>query len=105
MGTLATTVAHWGKFSDAEAIYAELTGRARRSYVPPSILALAAGAATPDKAVRRAREAFEIRDPMSQFKVSTRFFLSQSLHQIELAQSVEAGIGIGFAVGSERRTD
>src|SRR2546422_368216 len=31
--------------------------------------------------------------------------LSQSLHQIELAQSVEARIGIGFAVGSECRID
>ncbi len=31
--------------------------------------------------------------------------LSQSLHQIELAQSVEVGVGIGFAVGSECRID
>ena len=33
------------------------------------------------------------------------FALSQSLHQIQLAQSVEAGIGIGFAVRSECRID
>ena len=31
--------------------------------------------------------------------------LSQPLDQIKLAQSVEAGIGIGFAVRGERRID
>ena len=67
MGTLATTFADWGKPADAEAIYAELMGRARRSYVPPSMLALAAAAAgIQDAAIRHAREAFEIRDPITQ---------------------------------------
>ncbi len=68
MGTLAATLADWGKPSDAEAIYAELMGRARRSYVPPSILAISASAAgLKDEAICHARQAFEIRDPMSQF--------------------------------------
>jgi tetratricopeptide (TPR) repeat protein len=71
MGTLATALADWGKPSDAKAIYAELTGRAARSYVPPSMLALAASAAgIQDEAIRHAHEAFEIRDPMSQYFLS-----------------------------------
>jgi tetratricopeptide (TPR) repeat protein len=72
MGSLATTLADWGKPADAEAIYAELMGRSRRSYVPPSILAIAASAAgIQDQAIRHAHEAFEIRDPLSQFFFST----------------------------------
>lgn len=68
MGTLATALADLGKPADAEAIYAELTGRARRSYIPPSILAIVAAAAgMRDQAISHADEAFEIRDPMSQF--------------------------------------
>jgi adenylate cyclase len=71
MGTLAATLADWGKQSEAEAIYAELMGRARRSYVPPSTLAMAAAAAgIRDEAIGHARDAFEIRDPMSQFFLS-----------------------------------
>jgi len=71
MGTLAATLADWGKPSDAEAIYAELMGRAQRSYVPPSVLAIVAAAAgIQDEAIRHACEAFEIRDPMSQFFLS-----------------------------------
>jgi hypothetical protein len=71
MGTLAATFAEWGKPSDAEAIYAELMGRARRSYVPPSILAVTASAAGQfDDSLRHARDAFEIRDPISQFYLS-----------------------------------
>lgn len=68
MGTLAAALADGGAPSDAEAIYTELIGRARRSYIPPAVLAMAAAAAgSQDEAIRYAREAFEIRDPMSQF--------------------------------------
>jgi adenylate cyclase len=71
MGTLAATLADWGKPSDAEAIYTELIGRARRSYIPPAVLAMTAAAAgIQDEAMRHAREAFQIRDPMSQFFLS-----------------------------------
>jgi adenylate cyclase len=71
MGTLAASLAELGKPSDADAIYAELMSRARRSYIPPSVLAVAAAAAgIQDEAIRHAREAFEIREPMSQFFLS-----------------------------------
>ena len=67
MALLATTLADWGKPADAEAIYAEMMGRARRCYVQPCTLALAASAAgLEDEAIGHASEAFEIRDPMSQ---------------------------------------
>jgi adenylate cyclase len=67
MGTLAAVLADWGKPSDAEAIYAELMGRVRRSYISPAMLAMTAAAAgLRDQAIRHAREAFQIRDPMSQ---------------------------------------
>jgi adenylate cyclase len=71
MGTLAASLAELGKSSDADAIYAELMSRARRSYIPPSVLAVAAAAAgIQDEAIRHVREAFEIREPMSQFFLS-----------------------------------
>jgi adenylate cyclase len=67
MAGLAVTFADWGKSVDAEAIYAEMTARARRYYVQPCTLALAAAAAGfEDEAIRHASEAFGIRDPMSQ---------------------------------------
>jgi TolB-like protein/Tfp pilus assembly protein PilF len=91
MGTLAAALADWGKPSEAEAIYAELTGRARRSYVPPSVLALTAAAAgNPGQAICHAREAFEIRDPMSQFflsrlhPTSARLLADPRSHEIPL---------------------
>jgi len=66
MATLAVTFADWGKPADAEALYAELAARGWRSYVPPSVLAVAAAAAgLEDEAIRHAREACEIRDPFS----------------------------------------
>ena len=66
MASLATALADCGKTADAEAIYAELMGRARRSYVPPSQLALVAAAAgMKDEAISCAREALQIGDPSS----------------------------------------
>jgi hypothetical protein len=66
MATLAVTFADWGKPADAEALYAELAARGRRSYVPPSVLAVAAAAAElEEEAIGHAREACEIRDPFS----------------------------------------
>jgi hypothetical protein len=79
----------WGKPADVEAIYAELMTRARRSYVSPSQLALhAALAGIPDEAIRHAREAFEIRDPMSPFffsklhPASARLLADPRFHEI-----------------------
>jgi serine/threonine-protein kinase len=66
MANLALTFADWGKPADAEALYAELAARGRRSYVSPSWLALAAAAVgLEDETIRHAREACEIRDPIS----------------------------------------
>jgi TolB-like protein len=64
MATLALTLADSGKLADADAVYAEMQARARRQYVPPAVLAVAASAAArEDEAIRHASEAFEIRDP------------------------------------------
>lgn len=66
MANLAVTCADWGKPEDAKALYGELAARERRSYVSPSWLALAAAAVgLEDEAIRHAREACEIRDPIS----------------------------------------
>jgi len=62
--SLAATVADWGKTADAEALYAELRARARRGYVQPVTLAIAAAAAgIEEEAILHARETFKIRDP------------------------------------------
>jgi TolB-like protein/Tfp pilus assembly protein PilF len=89
MGTLAAALAELGKFSDAEAIYAELISRTRRSYIPPSVLAMAAASGgMQDEAIRHARDAFEIRDPMSQFfltklaPASARLLADQRFYKI-----------------------
>ena len=64
MAILALTLADMNKTADAEAVYAELTARARREYVLPSALALAAaGAGRRSEALSHAREAITIRDP------------------------------------------
>ncbi len=64
MAALAMIFTEWGKPMDAQALYAEMMGRARRCYVQPSQLAIAAAAAgMQDEAIRHSREAFEIRDP------------------------------------------
>ena len=91
MGTLAAALADWGKPSEAEAIYAELMGRVRRSYISPSMLAMTAAAAgMRDEAIGHAREAFQIRDPMSQFflsklhPASARLLADPRFHEIRL---------------------
>ena len=66
MSNLAVTFADWGKPADAEALYTELAARARRSFVSPACLALAAAAVgLEEETIRHAREACEIRDPIS----------------------------------------
>jgi TolB-like protein/Tfp pilus assembly protein PilF len=81
MAFLAVTLADWGKPNDAEAVYDELSARARRQYVPPAGLAVAAsGAAREEDAIRHAHEAFEIRDPQSQFLFSKYFSMSARLY-------------------------
>jgi adenylate cyclase len=71
MASLCATFAEWGKPEDADALYAEMINRARRCYVQPSMLAIAAAAAGgEEKAITHAREAFEIRDPGCQIALS-----------------------------------
>lgn len=66
MVALAESLAGCGKRAEAEATYSELICRARRYYVQPSSLAMAAAAVgIQDEAIRYAREAFQIRDPYS----------------------------------------
>jgi len=67
----AAALADLEKPSDADAIYAELMSRARRSYIPPSVrLWRLLRPEYRTKPFATAREAFEIRDPMSQFFLS-----------------------------------
>jgi TolB-like protein/Tfp pilus assembly protein PilF len=68
MAFLAVTFADLGKTEDADAVCAEMLARARRQYVPPAVLAVAASAAArEEEAIRRAHDAFAIRDPHCQF--------------------------------------
>ena len=63
--------ADWGKPADAESVYAEMMARARREYVAPAELAIAATAVgMQDEAIGHAREAFEIRDPFCRIQFS-----------------------------------
>jgi TolB-like protein len=64
MATLARTYAHLGKNADSEALYMELAWRAKREYVAPLYLSVAAYAAgKQDDAIRLAEEADAIGDP------------------------------------------
>jgi len=64
MASLARTYAQLGKRSDSEALYMELQWRAKREYVAPLFLALAAYAAgEEDEAIRLEQEAHKIGDP------------------------------------------
>jgi tetratricopeptide (TPR) repeat protein len=94
MGTLAATSADLGKPSDAEAIHAELVARARRSHMPPTALAFAAAAAgLEDEAVLHAREAFEIRDPVSQLLFSKHWPYSARLYAYPRYRELIASVG------------
>ena len=64
MAILALTLADWGKMAEAESVYSELLARARREYVLPSTLALAAtAAARADNAMAHVHDAISIHDP------------------------------------------
>jgi adenylate cyclase len=81
MAFLAVTYGKWGKTEEADALYSERLARARRQYVPPALLALAAaGALREHDALRHAREAFEIRDPDCQIFFSKHFPFTAPLY-------------------------
>src|SRR5215469_1422472 len=78
---LAVTFADLGKAEDADALYAELIARARRQYVSPVALSLAAAAAAREsEAIRHACDAFEIRDPDCQMLFSPHLAYSAPLY-------------------------
>jgi serine/threonine-protein kinase len=65
MGTLAVICADWGKVEEAKAIYMELRWRAKREYVDPTWLALAASAASKQElAIRHAQEEYKKPGPI-----------------------------------------
>jgi adenylate cyclase len=65
MVLLAMTLADLGKPAEAEAVYEEMSARARRQYVSPALLAGAAIAASrKSDAICHARDALKTRDPV-----------------------------------------
>jgi tetratricopeptide (TPR) repeat protein len=82
MAWLAVALADWGKATEAEAVCFEMQARARREYVAPTLLALAASAAArEDEVIRYAREACEIRDPSLTTFFSRYSFWSPRLYR------------------------
>jgi TolB-like protein/Flp pilus assembly protein TadD len=82
MATLAVIFTDWGKPSEAEAIYVELIARARREYVQPSYLALAAHAlGFHQEILAQIRHAIELRDPYRHLAFSKYFPYGARLHR------------------------
>jgi len=101
MWTLALTCADSGKPEDAGALYAEMLARARRQYVPPVPLAIAAAAAGMEaQAVIHAEEAFEIHDPHCQFFFSRYFHATERLYAYRGFREVIARNGRGAWLGN-----
>jgi TolB-like protein/Tfp pilus assembly protein PilF len=82
MAILVATFLDWGKRSEAEAIYTELSARARREYVPPSVLVTASHAlGLQEEALEQIRQAAEIRDPFRHLTFSKHFPYGARLHR------------------------
>ena len=65
LASLARTYREMGRAEDSKALYMELRWRAQREYVSPAVLGWAASAARePDEAIRYARQADAINDPI-----------------------------------------
>jgi TolB-like protein/Flp pilus assembly protein TadD len=96
MAYLAVTFADWGKLEDADAVYCEMLARARRQYVAPAPLAVAASAAArEDESIHHAREAFAFRDPHCQFLFSRHVPYSARLYAYPRFCEITASIGRG----------
>jgi TolB-like protein/Tfp pilus assembly protein PilF len=96
MAALAVTFAGLGKRELADALYTEMLARARRQYVPPAQLALAAAAASREsEAIRHAGEAFEIRDPNCQVFFSRHVPYSAPLYTYPRFCEMVARMGRG----------
>jgi TolB-like protein len=74
MAALAFTYAEWGRTADAKAIYAELSARAMRQYIPSSLLAISAFAARDrEHALEHAHQAYAMHDPNL---LTTKFYVT-----------------------------
>jgi adenylate cyclase len=94
MASLAIALADWGKTGEAEALYFEMQARARREYVAPTSLAIAAlAAAREDEVIRYAREACEIHDPSCATFFSRYFPLSPRLYRDPRFREIIARMG------------
>jgi tetratricopeptide (TPR) repeat protein len=94
MAWLAVALADWGKATEAEAVCFEMQARARREYVAPTLLALAASAAArEDEVIRYAREACEIRDPSLTTFFSRYSFWSPRLYRDPRFREIIAQMG------------
>jgi len=94
MAWLAVALADWGKTGEAEALYFEMQARARREYVAPTSLAIAAlAAAREDEVIRYAREACEIHDPSCSTFFSRYFPLSPRLYRDPRFREIIAQMG------------
>jgi TolB-like protein/Tfp pilus assembly protein PilF len=94
MAWLAVALADWGKTDEAEALYFEMQARARREYVAPTSLAIAASAAArEDEMIRYAREAYEIRDPSCTTFFSRYSTLSLRLYRDPRFREIIAQMG------------
>ena len=94
MAVLATVLADWGRLADADAIYAEMVARARRQYLPPALVAVAASAAAREnEAIDHARNALEIRDPACRLYFSKHFTYSRRLYAYPRFRELLAEVG------------
>jgi tetratricopeptide (TPR) repeat protein len=94
MALLAVALADWGKTGEAEALYFEMQARARREYVAPTSLAIAAlAAAREDEVIRYAREACEFHDPSCVTFFSIYFPLSARLYRYPRFREIIAQMG------------
>lgn len=94
MWVIALVFADWGKPADADSVYAEMLARARRQYVPPATLALAASAAgIEDQAVGHAQEAFKIHDPHCHFFLTRHVALTARLYAYPRFRQIIASAG------------
>jgi Tfp pilus assembly protein PilF len=91
---LAVALADWGKAGEADSVYLEMQARARREYVAPTLLAIAAlAAAREDEVIRYAREAYEIRDASFTTFFSRYSFLSPRLYRDPRFREIIAQMG------------
>jgi len=94
MALLAVALADSGRAAEADAIYCEMQARARREYVAPALLAIAAAAAARvDEMIDHASKACEIRDPGCRCFFSRHFSLALRLYRYPQFREIIARMG------------